>query len=287
MVGKNKKMKLPRQKQSLPGKQSKMKPEPETIRADYRGSNKLKGKVALISGGDSGIGRAIAVHYAREGADIAIVYLEEDEDAEKTRELVEKENSACLIISGDLQSKAFCNRCVQRTLRKFGGLNILVNNAAEQHVHQGIEHMDMDMMERTFQTNVFSMMYLTRAAVKYLQQGDSIINTTSIVAYQGRKYLIDYGASKAAIVGFTRSLSDDLVSKGIRVNAVAPGPIWTPLIPATFDKDHVAEFGKSTPMGRPGQPSEVAPAYVFLASNDASYISGQVIHVNGGEAVSS
>lgn len=278
---------LPEQNQSQPGKESKMTPEPEIIRDDYEGSHKLKGKTALITGGDSGIGRSIAVHYAREGADVAIIYLEEDEDAQKTREMVEDEGAGCLIISGDIGNKDVCIRCIEKVIDRFGKLNILVNNAGEQHVREGIEALDLDKMEQTFQTNVFSMFYLTHNAVKYLNDGDSIINTTSVVAYQGRKYLIDYGATKGAIVGFTRSLNDDLAPKGIRVNAVAPGPIWTPLIPATFDKEHVAEFGKSTNMGRPGQPSEVAPSYVFLASKDASYISGQVIHVNGGEPVGS
>lgn len=278
---------LPEQDQSQPGKESKMEPEPEIIREDYKGSEKLKGKVALITGGDSGIGRSVAVHFAREGAKVAIVYLKEDEDAEKTKEMVEKEHGACLIIRGDIEDRNFCEKCIEQVIDEFGDLNILVNNAGEQHVREGIDELDLDITERTFQTNVVAMFYLTQMAAKHLKEGDCIINTTSVVAYQGRKYLIDYGATKGAIVGFTRSLNDDLAPKGIRVNAVAPGPIWTPLIPATFDKEHVAEFGKSTTMGRPGQPSEVAPAYVFLASKDASYISGQVIHVNGGEAVSS
>lgn len=278
---------LPKQEQSQPGKESSMHPEPEIIRDDYRGSGKLKGKVALITGGDSGIGRSVAVHFAREGADVAIVYLQEDEDAATTRELVEAEGSECLILAGDIRSRQFCERCVQQVTDTWGGINILVNNAGEQHVREGIENLDLELAEETFQTNILAMFYLTKQVAAQLGEGDAIINTSSVVAYQGRKYLIDYGATKGAIVGFTRSLSDDLAPRGIRVNAVAPGPIWTPLIPATFDEDHVAEFGKSTTMGRPGQPSEVAPAYVFLASRDASYISGQVIHVNGGEAVSS
>lgn len=278
---------IPEQQQSIPGEESKMKPNPETIRDDYKGSDKLKGKAALITGGDSGIGRAIAVHYAREGARVAIIYLQEDEDAERTKKMVEQEGAECLIIRGDIRDRKFCKKSIEQVIEAFGGLNILVNNAGEQHSRQGLEELDLDLTEKTFQTNVLSMFYLTKAARKYLKEGDTIINTTSVVAYQGRKNLIDYGSTKAAIVGFIRSLNMDLAPKGIRVNAVAPGPIWTPLIPSTFTEEHVAKFGKSTPMGRPGQPSEVAPAYVFLASKDASYISGQVIHVNGGESVSS
>lgn len=278
---------LPKQQQDQPGEESKMDPQPQIIREDYKGSEKLVGKVALITGGDSGIGRSIAVHFAREGADIAIIYLEEDKDAQKTKGMVEKEDRRCLILRGDIRDKEFCYYCVEEVVDTLGGLNILINNAGEQHVRQGIKELDLDKMEDTFKTNVISLFYITKAAAQHLKEGDAIINTTSVVAYQGRKYLIDYGATKGAIVSFTRSLNDDLAPKGIRVNAVAPGPIWTPLIPASFDEDHVAEFGKSTHLGRPGQPSEVAPAYVFLASKDASYISGQVIHVNGGEPVSS
>lgn len=278
---------LPEQEQTLPGRESEMVPEPEYIRDDYRGSDKLKGKVALITGGDSGIGRAVAIHYAREGANVAIVYLEEDDDAKKTEELVKNEGVECLIIRGDIGDREFCGEVVEKVVHEFGTINILVNNAAEQHVVEGFAEIDLDVAEQTFQTNIMAIFYITHAAVRHLKKGDSIINTTSVVAYQGRKYLIDYGSTKGAIVGFTRSLNNDLASKGIRVNAVAPGPIWTPLIPASFDKEHVSTFGKSTTMGRPGQPSEVAPAYVFLASKDASYMSGQVLHVNGGEAVSS
>lgn len=282
-----KEKKIPKQQQPVPGQESKMDPEPQIIRDNYKGCEKLKNKIALITGGDSGIGRAIAVHYAREGANVAIVYLQEDQDADATKKMVEEAGSTCLILKGDIRDKDFCRECVDRTVKELGGLNILINNAGEQHLHNGIKEMDLDLTESVFRTNIISMMYITKEAAKYLKKGDSIINTASVVAYQGRKYLIDYGATKGAIVGFTRSLNNDLASKGIRVNAVAPGPIWTPLIPSTFGKEHVSEFGKSTNMGRPGQPSEVAPAYVFLASEDASYISGQVVHVNGGEAVSS
>lgn len=282
-----KEQEIPKQKQTPPGQSTEMKPEPNIIRDDYKGCEKLKDKIALITGGDSGIGRAIALHYAKEGAKVAIVYLQEDEDADITQEMVEDAGGECLIIKGDIRETDFCRECVEKTVQHYGALNILINNAAEQHLHDGIEDMDLEKTESTFRTNILSMMYITKAAVDHLKKGDIVINTASIVAYQGRKYLIDYGATKGAIVGFTRSLNNDLAPKGIRVNAVAPGPIWTPLIPSTFDEDHVFSFGKSTKMGRPGQPSEVAPAYVFLASEDASYISGQVIHVNGGEAVSS
>lgn len=275
------------QQQKQPGRESMMSPEPEIIRDTYRGSDKLKDRVALITGGDSGIGRAVAVHFAREGADVAIVYLEEDQDANETRTMVEAEGRKCLILKGDIRDREFSRSCVEQTVKGLGGLNILVNNAGEQHVREGIDDIDLDMMNRTFQTNVMAMFTITQAALAYLEEGDCIINTTSVVAYQGRQYLIDYAATKGAIASFTRALNDELAPRGIRVNAVAPGPIWTPLIPATFDPEHVSDFGKSTPMGRPGQPSEVAPAYVFLASREASYISGQAIHVNGGEPVSS
>lgn len=278
---------LPKQQQETPGRESRMNPIPEVIRDDYRGSGKLEGKIALITGGDSGIGRAVGVHFAREGAKVAIIYLEENDDARDTQSMIEEEGSECLLLPGDIRDKAFCDECINKVRDHFGGLNILVNNAAEQHPHDSLDELDLDLMRKTFETNIFSIFYLTKAASKYMKAGDSIINTTSVVAYQGRDQLIDYGATKGAIVSFTRSLNVAFAKKNIRVNAVAPGPIWTPLIPSTFDEEHVAKFGKSTNMGRPGQPSEVAPAYVFLASKDASYISGQVIHVNGGEAVES
>lgn len=278
---------LPKQQQETPGKESEMQPTPEVIRSDYKGSGKLHGKVALITGGDSGIGRSVAVHFAREGAKVAIIYLQEDSDAKETKGMVEEEGSECLLLPGDIRNKDFCDECINKVIKQLGALNILVNNAAEQHPHSSFDELDLELMKKTFETNIFSMFYLTKAAAKSMKSGDCIINTTSVVAYQGRKELIDYGATKGAIVSFTRSLNVAFAKKNIRVNAVAPGPIWTPLIPSTFDEEHVAKFGKSTNMGRPGQPSEVGPAYVFLASKDASYISGQVIHVNGGEAVES
>jgi len=280
---KKKPKKFPKQKQKLSGSQSKMNPEPEIIRDGYIGSGKLKNKIALITGGDSGIGRSVAVHFAREGADIAIVYHSKDKDAKTTQALIEKEARNCLLIKGNLRDKKFCKRVINQTIQYYGNINIIVNNAAEQHPVEDFKKMDLRLMEKTFQTNIFSMFYLARFAIKYLNKGDSIINTTSVTSYRGSEHLVDYSSSKGAITAFTRSLGKNLAPKGIRVNGVAPGPIWTPLIVASF-KD-VTDFGKDTPMGRAGQPSEVAPAYVFLASEDSSYITSQVIHPNGGEVV--
>ena len=274
---------MPPQNQSTPGSEAKMNPEPEVIKDSYRGSDKLKGSVALITGGDSGIGRAAAVYFAREGANVAIAYLSEDQDAEKTKEMVEQEGQQCILLKGDLRDKTFGEACVEKTYKEFGRLDILVNNAAEQHPAQEIEELDFDMMENTFKTNVFGMFYITKPALKKMGQGGCIINTNSVVAYRGSKSLLDYSATKGAITTFTRSLSQMVADRGIRVNAVAPGPIWTPLIPSTFSEEKVEAFGKNTALGRPGQPSEVGPAYVFLASQDASYITGQTIHVNGGD----
>ncbi|MGO3181466.1 MAG: SDR family oxidoreductase [Aequorivita sp.] len=274
--------KIPNQSQSQPGKESKMRPKPQIIKKSYKGSEKLKDKVALITGGDSGIGRSVAVHFAREGAKIAIVYLEEDKDAEKTKDLVEAEGSECIIIVGDLRDAVFCEQAVAHCIDELGGLNIVVNNAAIQFAKNSLSEIDDIQLQQTFETNIYSYFRITRAALKHLKEGDCIINTSSVTAYRGSDHLIDYASTKGAIVSFTRSLSKNLAAKKIRVNGVAPGPIWTPLIPSTLD---VSSFGKDTPMGRPGQPSEVAPVYVFLAGEDSSYITGQFIHINGGEIV--
>ena len=277
--------KIPKQEQNLPGYEYKMDPEPEIIRENYKGSDKLKGKTALITGGDSGIGRSVAVHFAREGANVAIIYLKEDKDAEKTKQLVEEEGSECLIISGDLKNSKFCETAVKKCVKTFNSLNIIVNNAAVQFPREELEKISIIQLHTTFETNIFPYFYITKYALKHLGEGDCIINTSSVTAYRGSGHLIDYASTKGAIVSFTRSLSVTLAERKIRVNGVAPGPIWTPLIPASFDKEKVAVFGQNTPMGRAGQPSEVGPAYVYLASEDSSYVTGQFIHVNGGEMV--
>jgi NAD(P)-dependent dehydrogenase (short-subunit alcohol dehydrogenase family) len=276
----------PPQRQSQPGIEQEMTPEPDPG-PRQQGSGKLAGKVALISGGDSGIGRAVAVLFAREGADVAIGHLpdEEDTDANETVKLVEAEGRRCLTLPGDVGDEAFCRQAVERTVRELGRLDVLVNNAAEQHTTQSITDISAEQLEGTFRTNLFAMFFLTKAALPHLGEGSAIVNTTSVTAYQGNPSLLDYSSTKGAIVAFTRSLSQQLVSKGIRVNAVAPGPIWTPLIPATMPEEKVAQFGKDVPMGRPGQPEEVAPCYLFLASDDASYMAGQVLHPNGGNVV--
>jgi NAD(P)-dependent dehydrogenase (short-subunit alcohol dehydrogenase family) len=276
----------PAQKQQhQPGIESKMDPKPEATDAKYRGSGKLKDKIAVITGGDSGIGRAVAIAFAKEGADVAIVYLEEHSDAEETKKMVEQHGRKCLMIAGDVSQDSFCTSAVEKTVQEFGRLDILINNAAVQFPQDSLEKISNDQLERTFRTNIFSMFYMTKAALKHLKPGSSIVNTTSITAYKGQPQLIDYSSTKGAILAFTRSLSLQLADKGIRVNAVAPGPIWTPLIPSTFDEEKVSKFGADTPMKRPGEPEEVAPSYVFLCSDDASYISGQTLHPNGGYVV--
>ena len=282
---KTKKTKQPPQHQDhQPGVESEMRPQPD-YRPKYPGVGKLKDKVAIITGGDSGIGRAVAVAMAREGALIAILYLEETADAKETSRLIEAEGSRALLFKGDVGDEMFCWESVERVHEEFGRIDILVNNAAEQHEVDDPMELSSEQLERTFRTNVFSFFHMTRACLQYMQTGASIINTTSITAYQGHKTLIDYAATKGAIVALTRSLSQALTDRGIRVNGVAPGPIWTPLIPASFSAEKVARHGESVPMERAGQPNEVAPCYVFLASDDASYISGQVLHPNGGKIV--
>lgn len=268
-----------------PGIQHRMDPRPETIRDNYKGAEKLKGKVALITGGDSGIGKSAAIHFAREGANISIIYLVEDQDAEETKKAIEEEGRECLLLRGDVKNEKFCKEAVQKTVDKFEKLNIVVNNAAMQFPEVSIEEISSKNLHITFETNIYSYFYITQAAMKHLHNGDSIINTTSITAYRGSEHLIDYASTKGAITAFTRSLSKSLAEKGIRANAIAPGPIWTPLIPATFRGEHLKNFGKDVPMGRPGQPSELGPAYVFLASQDSSYMTGQVLHINGGEII--
>jgi len=277
---------VPPQKQARqPGIEAEMTPRPRAEDPSQRGSGKLEGKVAIITGGDSGIGRAVAIAFAREGADVSVVYLDEHQDAEETRRRVEEKGRRCLLIAGDLGDEEFCRDCVERTARELGRLDVVVNNAAEQHEQKRLEDISREQLERTFRTNIFSQFFLTKAALGHLGEGSVIINTTSVTAYRGSGGLIDYASTKGAIVAFTRSLAQNLAERKIRVNAVAPGPIWTPLIPASFEPEKVESFGKDVPLGRPGQPEEVAPCFVFLASDDASYMTGQVLHPNGGEIV--
>ena len=268
-----------------PGIEAEMRPQPVTIREGYRGSGKLEGKVALVTGGDSGIGRAVAVHFAAEGANVFVCYLDEHEDAAQTKRLVEGYGRKCETFAGDLGSEKTCIEAVEECVARLGSLEVLVNNAAEQHPQKNVEEIEEEQLVRTFRTNIFAQFFLVKAALDHLKPGSAIINTTSVTNYKGSPQLLDYASTKGAIVAFTRSLSGQLVEKGIRVNGVAPGPIWTPLIPATFPADEVASFGSDTPMKRAGQPSEVATCYVFLASEDSSYITGQILHPNGGEIV--
>jgi NAD(P)-dependent dehydrogenase (short-subunit alcohol dehydrogenase family) len=276
----------PEQQQNLPGTEKAMIPMPKDEDENYKGSNKLQDKVAIITGGDSGIGKAVAIAFAKEGAHIVISYLCEHEDAKTVKKRVEELGRKCILISGDISTSKHCQKIIDETIKEFKKIDILVNHAGEQYQTDTLEDVTDEKLEHLFKVNVFSMFYMTRAALKYMQEGAVIINTISIVAYQGNPLLLDYTASKAATLGFTRALSQSLIEKGIRVNGVAPGPIWTPLIPASFDAKKVAEFGQQSPMGRAGQPYELAPAYVYLANNaDSSYVTGQVIHVNGGKVI--
>jgi NAD(P)-dependent dehydrogenase (short-subunit alcohol dehydrogenase family) len=275
----------PQQQDRRPGVETEMIPRPTADDDTHQGTGKLRGKVALITGGDSGIGRAVAISFAREGADVVILYLDEHQDAKETSKLVEKEGRQCLAMAGDVGTTLFCTESVKKTIDAFGQLDILVNNAAEQHPQDCITKISPEQLERTFRTNIFSFLYMTQAVLPHLKAGSVIINSASVTAYKGSWHLLDYSATKGAIVTFTRSLSQALAEKHIRVNAVAPGPIWTPLIPSTFSKEEVETFGSQVPMKRVGQPEEVAPSYLFLACDDASYMTGQVLHPNGGTVV--
>ncbi len=283
----SKKQRPAQSQDSQPGRESKMNPEPEYENPDIQGSGRLEGRVALITGGDSGIGRAVAVAYAREGANVAIVYLEEDKDANRTADLVAGYDRECLLIRCDVSSKKNCEKAVAKTAKHFGKLDVLVSNAAMQFPQDSIEDISEEQLTKTFATNVFPMFFLTAAALPHLKKSPSpaIVMTTSVTAYRGSPHLLDYSSTKGAIVAFTRSLSGNLAKEGIRVNGVAPGPIWTPLIPATFPAEKVAEFGSDTPLGRAGQPWECAECYVFLGSDDSSFMTGQVLHPNGGEII--
>lgn len=274
----------PQMQDHQPGRETEMQPKPDYM-PKFGGSGRLKDKVAIITGGDSGIGRACAVLFAREGAEVALVYLEETEDATITAGAVKAEGKQALLLRGDVGEKAFCETVVGQVVERFGKLDVLVNNAAEQHMETALEEISEDQMRRTFETNFFGYMFMAQAALPHLKKGSAIVNTTSITAYRGSPSLMDYASTKGAIVAFTRSLSESLAKKGIRVNAVAPGPIWTPLIPASFPADKVARFGADQPLGRPGQPNEVATSHLFLASDESSYMTGQVLHPNGGEII--
>jgi NAD(P)-dependent dehydrogenase (short-subunit alcohol dehydrogenase family) len=274
------------QHQRRPGNEQKMMPIPETMPVNDIVSNKLQGKVAFITGGDSGIGKAVALLFAKEGADIVIVYLNEHDDAKETQEIItEKYKRQCLLIAGDISKETFCKTAVSKAVKKFKQINILVNNAAIHYESKSLQEISTEQLLKTFSTNIFSTFWITKAALAFMKEGDCIINTTSVTAYRGSGGLIDYSSTKGAIVSFTRSLSANLIDKGIRVNAVAPGPIWTPLIASSFKPSKVAQHGSDVPMKRAGEPAEVAPSYLFLASDDSAYITGQVLHPNGGEIV--
>ena len=268
-----------------PGLESEMTPKPSFENPNYKGSGKLENKVAIVTGGDSGIGRAVAVYFAKEGADVAVLYLDEHEDAEETGRQVEQEGRRCMLLSGDVGQESFCQDAVRKVVTEFDRLDVLVNNAGEQHPQESIMDISSEQLERTFRTNIFAMFYMTKAALEFMSEGSAIVNSCSVTAFRGSPSLLDYAATKGAIVAFTRSLAQNLAEKNIRVNSVAPGPVWTPLIPSTFSEEKVAKFGENVPMKRPAQPEEIAPSYVFLASSDASYITGQTIHPNGGEVV--
>ncbi|HUS34444.1 MAG TPA: SDR family oxidoreductase [Verrucomicrobiae bacterium] len=286
MAQKIKGAKQPKQHQNVrPGREKKMTPKPEAETPHHIGTGKLANKVAIITGGDSGIGRAVAIAFAKEGAKVVVSYLNEHDDAHETKELVEKEGGECLLIPGDIGKEALCQKIVKKAKDEFGRVDVVVNNAAEQHPTEDFLKITEKQLERTFRTNIFSFFFLTKAALPHLKKGSTIINTTSVTAYRGSEHLIDYASTKGAIVAFTRSLAKNLAEKEIRVNGVAPGPIWTPLIPSTFSEDKVEKFGQSVPLKRVGEPSEVAPCYVFLASEDSSYMTGQVLHPNGGEVI--
>lgn len=276
---------IPQHQSHQPGKESLMVPHPDSFMENYKAAGKLQGKVALITGGDSGIGRAVAIAFAKEGADVAIVYLDEEEDASITAEKIADEGRSYLKIKGDIGSKKFCEKAVQQVVDRFGKIDILINNAAEQHVQKSLQDISEEQLKQTFSTNIFGAIFMTQAALDHMKKGASVINTVSITAYRGHETLIDYSATKGALVAFTRSLSANLVNKGIRVNAVAPGPIWTPLIPASFGAKDVMTFGTDSPMSRPGQPDEIAPSFVFLAGPDSTYMTGQVLHPNGGTVI--
>ena len=274
---------FPEQEQEPVGVESEMEPKPDYGEESYRGSGKLEGKAAVITGGDSGIGRAVALAFAREGADVLISYLDEHSDAEETVRIVEKEGRRCIPVAGDIGDEALCQQIVERAIQEFGKLDILVNNAAYQDVIESIQEVTEEMLLHTYRTNIFSMFYLCKAALSHMQAGSTIINTTSIQAYQPSPTLLPYSTTKGAILTFTKGLSEEAIKQGVRVNAVAPGPVWTPLIPSSFPADKVAKFGKDTPIGRPGQPAELAPVFVFLASQESSYITGECIGVTGGK----
>jgi NAD(P)-dependent dehydrogenase (short-subunit alcohol dehydrogenase family) len=276
----------PRQKQPRqPGLEGEMRPPPEAWTKLPAQEPKLAGRVAVISGGDSGIGRAVAYAFAAEGADVAVLYLNEHGDAKETVQTIEGMDRRAVALAGDIGDEGFCREAVKRVVKQLGRLDIVVNNAAEQHPQDSLEKITAKQLERTFRTNILSFFFLTKAALPHLRRGSTVINTTSVTAYRGSATLIDYSSTKGAIVSFTRSLAHSVVKRGVRVNAVAPGPIWTPLIPATFPSEKVETFGSDVPLGRTGQPNEVAPCYVFLASDDSSYMTGQVLHPNGGEIV--